>query len=164
MATKEKALEGKKILIVDDEPDVLDTLEEMLSMCQVVKATSFEKAREMFETQDFDMAILDIMGVDGYKLLEIANEKKVTAVMLTAHALSPEHTVKSFEGGAAYYVPKDKIANIPTYLNDILEAKQKGKRLWSRWMERMDSYYTQKFGSDWKDKDKDFWKHFTWYT
>jgi DNA-binding NtrC family response regulator len=164
MATKEKALEGKKILIVDDEPDVLDTLEEMLSMCQVVKATSFEQAREMFETQDFDMAILDIMGVDGYKLLEIANEKKVTAVMLTAHALSPEHTVKSFKEGAAYYVPKDKIANIPTYLNDILEAKQKGKSLWSRWMERMDSYYGQKFGSDWKDKDKEFWENFRWYT
>jgi hypothetical protein len=31
-------------------------------------------------------------------------------------------------------------------------------------MERMDTYYGQKFGSDWKDKDKEFWKNFTWYT
>ena len=30
-------LEGKKILIVDDEPDVLETLEDLLSMCVVVK-------------------------------------------------------------------------------------------------------------------------------
>jgi hypoxanthine phosphoribosyltransferase len=41
MSAKEHdILKGKKILIQDDEPDVLDTLEELLSMCQVVKATS----------------------------------------------------------------------------------------------------------------------------
>ena len=39
-------LEGKKILIVDDEPDVLDVLEEMLDMCEVVKASSFEEAKK----------------------------------------------------------------------------------------------------------------------
>jgi len=41
------------------------------------------------------------MGVDGYKLLEIAVERKVIAVMLTANALSPEDTVKSLKDGAA---------------------------------------------------------------
>lgn len=37
-------LHGKRILIVDDEPDVLETLEASLSMCDVVKATTFEEA------------------------------------------------------------------------------------------------------------------------
>jgi nucleotide-binding universal stress UspA family protein len=138
---RKSLLEGKKVLIVDDEPDVLETLEELLEMCEVAKAASFDEARKMLETQDFDMAILDIMGVDGYKLLEIANDRKVIAVMLTAHAFSPEHTVKSFEEGAASYVPKDKMAHIATYLNDILEAKQKGKHFWWRWFERFGAYY-----------------------
>jgi len=40
-------LEGKKILIVDDEPDVLDVLEEMLDMCEVVKASSFDEAKKL---------------------------------------------------------------------------------------------------------------------
>ncbi len=110
MSAKEDILKGKKILIVDDEPDVLDTLEELLSMCQVVKATSFEEAKQYLNKQSFDMAVLDIMGVNGYDLLDIAVAKKVTAVMLTAHALSPEDTMKSFKCGAAYYVPKDKIS------------------------------------------------------
>ena len=105
--TNKSLLDGKKILIVDDEPDVLDTLEDLLSTCKVVKATSFEEAKKQLETQSFDMAVLDIMGVNGYELLEIAVAKKVTAVMLTAHALSPEDTIKSFKGGAAFYVPKD---------------------------------------------------------
>ena len=96
MSAKEDMLKGKKILIVDDEPDVLDTLEDLLSMCQVVKAGSFEEAKKQLKTQSFDMAVLDIMGVNGYELLEIAVAKKITTIMLTAHALSPVDTIKSF--------------------------------------------------------------------
>ena len=78
-------LEDKKILIVDDEPDILDALEELLSMCDVEKASTFDQAKELLESQDFDLAILDIMGVDGYKLLNMAKRRNITAVMLTAH-------------------------------------------------------------------------------
>ena len=34
-------LDGKRILIVDDEPDVLETLEDLLYICDVVKASNF---------------------------------------------------------------------------------------------------------------------------
>jgi len=154
-------LKHKRILIVDDEPDVLETLEDLLGMCDVVKASDFDSAKELLEVQYFDMAILDIMGVDGYKLLEIANKRDVMAVMLTAHALSPEDTVKSFKEGAAYYVPKDKISDIVTYLNDVLEAKEKGEKFWWRWLDRFAYFYDEKFESDWKDKDVEFWKNFS---
>ena len=36
-------LDGKRILIVDDEPDVLETLKDLLSACEVVKASSFDE-------------------------------------------------------------------------------------------------------------------------
>ena len=156
---KEKSLlRGKRILIVDDEPDVLETLEGLLPMCNLVKASAFDEAKKLLESQYFDMAILDIMGVNGYGLLEIATKRQVIAIMLTAHALSPEHTVKSFKGGAAFYVPKEKLYDIATYLNDVLEAKEKGKTFWWRWLDRMGSYYDQRFGTDWRSSDEDFWK------
>lgn len=156
-------LRGKRVLIVDDEPDVLETLEELLPMCDVVKAATFEEAWEVLGTQYFDIAILDIMGVDGYKLLELANERKVIAIMLTAHALSPDNVVKSYEEGAASYVPKDKIADIATYLNDILEAKEQGKSTWWRWMDRLGAFFERRFGPDWKTDDKEFWDKFMYY-
>jgi len=156
----EGMLDGKKVLIVDDEPDVLETLEDLLPMCEVTKATSFDEGKDFLETQYFDMAILDIMGVDGYKLLEIAKEREVIAVMLTAHALSPENTVRSYKEGAASYIPKEEMANITTFLLDILEAREKGKNLWWRWFDRFASYYEKKFGPDWQEKDEEFWKHF----
>jgi DNA-binding NtrC family response regulator len=158
-----RLLSSKNILIVDDEPDVLEALEELLPMCNLKKATSFDEAKELIEKQDFDLAIFDIMGVDGYKLLEIASKKKVITVMLTAHALSPENTVRSFKEGAAFYVPKDELSNIELFLNDVLEAKEKGKHPWARWIDRFNSYYEKVFGDDWQDHDKEFWEKFNKY-
>ena len=155
-------LNHKRILIVDDEPDILETLGELLPMCDVVKASSFDEAKNILETQYFDMTILDIMGVEGYKLLEIANERDVIAVMLTAHALTPEDTVKSYKEGAASYVPKEEMNNITTYLSDILEAKEAGKNFWWRWLDRFAIYYDKKFGPDWREKDEDFWEKFNY--
>ena len=153
-------LKGKRVLIVDDEPDVLETLEGLLPMCHVSTASSFAEAEKLLQDELFDIAVLDIMGVDGYKLLEIAKKKKVIPVMLTAHALSVENTIKSYEEGAASYIPKDEMSNISTFLNDILEAKEKGESSWWRWVDRLGSYYEKKFGRDWKDKDADFWRNF----
>jgi len=162
---KKTLLDGKSVLIVDDEPDVLATLEDLLEICHVEKATNFEEAEALLENKYFDMAVLDIMGVDGYKLLEIANEKDVIAVMLTARALSPDHVIKSFEEGAAFYVPKDEMQNIATFLNDVLEAQEKGKHLWQRWLERIgNAYCERRFGPNWKEKDKEFWKKFEYMT
>jgi len=93
-------LDGKRILIVDDESDILDILEELLEMCDVARASTFDEARGLLESKNFDIAILDIMGVNGYGLLEIANRKKITAVMLTAHAFTPDNLVRSIKEGA----------------------------------------------------------------
>ena len=156
-------LQGKQILIVDDEPDVLDTLEQMLTMCRTTRAATFEEAIELLENRDFDIAVLDIMGVDGYKLLEVAGRKNIIAVMLTAHALSPENIVKSFQGGAASYLPKEEMWEIAAHLEEVLEAKEKGDHFWSRWLQRWGSYYDKKFGPNWKDQDKEFWERFKYW-
>jgi DNA-binding NtrC family response regulator len=153
-------LDGKKILVVDDETDVLESVEELLPMCNVVKAHNFEDAKKHLESEYFDLCILDIMGVDGYQLLNIANENSVIAVMLTGHSLSVGDTVKSFKKGAASYVPKEKMAEIAVYLNDVLEAKKENRSFLDRWIDRFVGYYDTKFGQDWQNEDKAFWKRF----
>jgi DNA-binding NtrC family response regulator len=162
MADKD-LLEGKRILLVDDEPDVLDSLEDLLPMCETVKASSFEAARDLLETESFDMTILDIMGVKGFQLLEIANQKEVAAVMLTAHALNPDTVVRSYKEGAAFYLPKEQMVNIASFLNDILEAKEQGKSTWARWYEKLGLFFEKKFGENWQKDDPEFWKKFPFY-
>ncbi len=154
-------LNGKKILIVDDEPDVLEVLEEVLDMCEVVKASSFDEAKKLLESDNFDMAILDIMGVDGYGLLEIAIQKNIPALMLTAHAFTPDNLVKSIKEGAASYIPKEEITEITEYLVDVLTAKKEGRDPWETWQEKLPtSYFERRWGAAWKDNDKDFWDTF----
>ena len=144
-------LRGKRILIVDDEPDVLETLEELLTMCDVVRASSFEEAKDLLETQYFDMAILDIMGVEGYDLLEIANQNNIPALMLTAHALSPDDLNRSVLAGAKAYIPKEKMADITIYLADFLKY-QTGAEKPFRWFTRLKTFFNSKFGEDWLER------------
>ena len=148
---------------MDDEPDVLDSLEDLLPMSQTVKASNFETARDLLETEYFDMAILDIMGVKSFQLLEIANQREVTAVMLTAHALNPDTVVKSYKEGAASYLPKEQMVNIAIFLNDVLEAREQGKSTWARWYEKLGSFFEKKFGENWQKDDPEFWKKFPFY-
>lgn len=159
--SKPTILEGKRVLIVDDEPDILSVLKELLTMCEVVTAATFEEASPLLESQNFDIAILDIMGVDGYKLLEIAKRHDIPALMLTAHALTPDNVVRSIKEGADSYVPKDEIRNITAFLIDVLEARKKGINPWKPWQDRLpSSYFERKWGAAWQNTDKEFWNTF----
>lgn len=143
--------------MVDDELDVLDVLEEFLPECDLTKSTSFENAKALLETVDYDLAILDIMGVNGLELLKIANERKILAIILTAHAFTPENTIKAYKKGAAFFVPKEQLSNITTFLSYVFSAKEKGGNSWSNWLESFEPIYDAKFGPAWKEGDSEFW-------
>ncbi|MGD8983664.1 MAG: response regulator [Desulfobacteraceae bacterium] len=159
MANKD-VLKGKKILAVDDEPDVLETLVEILEDCDVEKATSFESAKESLESKAYDAAILDIMGVRGFDLLEIAIERKIPALMLTAHGLNPDNLVGSIKLGAKSYIPKDKLHEIDIYLKEIFLSQAKGIEKSGNWFARLSSFFDERFGHGWKNKEKKFWQEF----
>ena len=154
-------LKGKKILIVDDEPDVLETLCELLDMCVIDYARNFETAARLLKKNSYDAAVFDIMGVKGYDLLKLARVRELPAVMLTAHALSPDHLVKSLKGGAFSYIPKDEMIDIAFYLDDALQAKLKGDRKSQNWFTKISSVFDRKFGSDWRIKHKKALKDFS---
>ena len=153
-------LKGKKILIVDDEPDILETLEELLDVCVIDSAADFAGAKKFLERENYDAAVLDIMGVRGYDLLKIATEKNIPALMLTAHALSPDNLVRSIESGAHAYVPKDKLVDIASFLVDIIEARAAGGKGSHRWFARLKPFFDRKFKPGWRKKDQAFWREF----
>lgn len=155
-----KVLKGKRVLVVDDEPDILDLLTELLSLCMVDRASTFEGARELLETEDYDVVVLDIMGVKGFELLDIARQKDIPALMLTAHALDKESLKKSAEEGASYFVPKEEISKIDLFVADVIEAREKNKNPWVRWYERLSGFFdnNMKFsGPNWREEHKEFW-------
>jgi len=159
----EDIIAGKTVLIVDDEPDVLDTLEELLPMCRVEKAADFQSAKTLLESRHYDLAILDIMGVQGYDLLDICSARNMTAVMLTAAALTPADVKTSYTKGAAYFLPKEEMVNIVSFLADIFRDKAQGKNTWEGWYQRLASFCERKFGAGWQATDKNFWDRFPFH-
>ena len=156
---KKNIIDGKKILIIDDEADVLETLVDLLDMCKVDTANSFEKGKILLEKNDYDAAVLDIMGVDGFELLKICLDREIPTLMLTANALTSENLKKSYQNGASYFVPKEKMTQIDVYLEDVLEAKEQQKDPWTKWFDRFISFFDTKFsGSDWRDKEREYFE------
>lgn len=155
----QKLLKGKKILVVDDEPDILESLIELLSTCRIDTASSFEEGKKMLKEQNYDIAVLDIMGVDGFELLKVANAQGIPALMLTAHALTEESLNKSIENGAAYFAPKEKMVDIEIFVADVLEAMKKKKNPWERLLDRLGGFYDRKFqGTHWREQEDAYLK------
>ncbi len=153
----ESPLKDKVVLVVDDEPDVLETVEEQLDMCLVHKAGDYDTALQYLLSYTYDIVILDIMGVRGFELLKNAVSRGFPTVMLTAHALSPESLKKSIKLGAVSFLPKEKTSELTSFLEDVV--LERGKPVWQKLFDRLGNYFNRRFGPDWKEKDK-FFKEF----
>jgi CheY-like chemotaxis protein len=154
MFMKESILNGKRILAVDDEEDVLTVLEEEIlgscPDCKFDKATTYENAMAMLKSNHYDVVILDIMGVRGFDLLEQAVNRNLRVTMLTAHALTPDALKRSFEMKARAYLPKEKLGEIVPFLEDVLKYEYLSG--WKRLLEKLKGFFDSKFETDWEKK------------
>ena len=153
-------LNGKTVLAVDDEPDVLSVLEEEIlraaPKCKFEKATTYEEAAKKLESQPYDLVILDIMGVQGFDLLDLAVKKHLRVAMLTAHALTPEALKRSFEMKARAYLPKEKLGEVVPFLEDVLTYEYLPG--WKRLMKKLEGYFEKRWGEYWKKAEANFWE------
>ena len=67
--------------------------------------------------------------------------------MLTAHAFSIESLKKSLDLGARAYLPKEKMADIVSFLEDVVTMEH--KESWQRLFNRLGELLNATFGADW---------------
>jgi hypothetical protein len=77
--------------------------------------------------------------------------------MLTAHAMTPEALKESIQLGAVSFLPKEMMAELDTYLVDVITSSR--KVVWQNLLEKLGDYFDRQFGADWKGKD-DFFRKF----
>lgn len=141
------------VLAVDDEPDVLETIEDILDSSRIDKAFDYETAVEKIEAEKYDLAILDIMGVNGLELLELTVAAGIPSVMLTAHAVTPESLIASKRKGALSFLPKEELANLDAYLEELLPlAGERTESAWSGLFSKLGGYFESRFGAGWLKK------------
>ena len=161
MSGDEFLLKGKHILAVDDEEDILESIEDILDESVIDSARDYKSASKKIKTGNYDLVILDIMGVNGLKLLEESVDRGIPAVMLTAHAVNAETLMESIQKGAISYLPKEKLSELDDLLKAILGAHHRGEPPWRLLFEKLGDYFDRRFGPDWKEKDREFWSEFS---
>lgn len=103
----------KKILIVDDEPNILMSLEFLMKKegYEVFVARDGSEALDIISAERPDIVVLDIMmpNVDGYevcrKIKDSQEMKHIQVVFLSAKS-KPEDIEKGYEMGADLYLTK----------------------------------------------------------
>ena len=104
-------MKRERILIVEDELDILDLIDFNLTRKGYITSSSLDGLDAMSKIEDFKpgMVILDLMlpNMDGWKICEYLRERKrdVKEIMLTAKAM-PEDRMAGFEIGADDYMTK----------------------------------------------------------
>ncbi|BCS55886.1 two-component system response regulator [Geobacter sp. SVR] len=107
-----KHTERKTILVVDDTPENIDILRELLKVDYTVKAaTKGEKAVEIARTSAVDLILLDIMmpGMNGYEVCKLLKQDSLTREIpvIFVTALQEVHNeAEGFAAGAVDYITK----------------------------------------------------------
>jgi len=120
----------KKILIVDDEPDILKTLEMTLSQegYHVTTATGGEAALKIFRQQPFELVITDMRmpGMDGIEVIRQVKEldPDVEAIVLTGYATLNNAVLSLRNVGAFDYLTKP-LENIDEIFMAVEKALEK---------------------------------------
>lgn len=117
---------NKKILVIDDDPDVLELFEYTLKKegYQVVTAPSgLNAAWALEEDTPPDVILLDLMmpTLDGYELcryLKSSDEFKDIPVVIVSAKGSPEDIRKGLALGADKYLPKSSFS-LKTLLSEV---------------------------------------------
>jgi len=100
-----------KILIVDDDPNILEVLAMRLESqgFEPVKSASGDAALAMMEENDFDLVLTDLRmaGMDGIDLTEQVRRRnaEIPVILLTAHGSIPS-AVEAMQKGAFSYLTK----------------------------------------------------------
>lgn len=123
-------MERKKILIVEDEMDLLNLIDFNLTRRGYKTAAALDGLDAMKKVEEYkpDIIVLDLMlpEMDGWKFCKSLRQKKsdVPIVILTAKAM-PEDRLKGFEIGADDYLTKPfSIEELIIRVDKLLEKRR----------------------------------------
>jgi DNA-binding response OmpR family regulator len=124
----------KRILIVDDDPNILQLMEIMLARAdyEVVRALGGDLGLRRFQDDAPDLAIIDIAmpGIDGYELIErirtaekdkeIGQTDRMPIIILSAHEQNVMRDYASELGVDLYLTKPVKPADLMKHVEKLL--------------------------------------------
>jgi signal transduction histidine kinase/ActR/RegA family two-component response regulator len=132
-------LDGRRVLVVDDEPESRDLLAYVLGHAgaKVATASSAAEAWAMLQSDAPDVLVSDIEmpGEDGYTLIRRARGlstvqmRRMVAVAVTAHA-RPKDRVRALQAGYQWHLPKPlEPAELVSVIASLLSSEDHAARI-----------------------------------
>lgn len=122
-------MDAKKVLVVDDEEDVRDTLKSVLKKLEYEPFTAAggDEALDIIKREEIDVVLSDLYmpNMDGLQLLKRikAENKKIVFLMITAHP-TIETAVDAIKKGAYDYLTKPfHIEEVRLKMNRAMEKR-----------------------------------------
>lgn len=131
----EDAVSKKKVVIIDDNPDILDFLDKVLSNKYfIITAGSGEEGLALLESNKPDIVVSDVMmeGIDGFEVCKRIksniNISHIPVILLTAKT-DTESKVEGLEAGADAYIEKPFAAShLIAQIDNLLKKKEEYQR------------------------------------
>lgn len=109
--TPEDCTDDRTILVVDDDPGILDMhtriLEKLVPRCRIIKARDGREALKIMAQRQPDLVLLDLVMpvLDGFAVLQVMREQESTrnvpVIVLTAQLLTAQDMARLQQGVAA---------------------------------------------------------------
>jgi len=119
-----------KVLIVDDDPNILMSLEFLMRKngYEVFIARNGSEAMELLEQNTPDLALLDIMmpDVDGYEIckhVKTSDQLKSCKIVFISAKTKESDIQKGYDSGADLYITKPfSTKNVVSKVKELLET------------------------------------------
>ncbi|MDP2984465.1 MAG: sigma-54 dependent transcriptional regulator [Candidatus Latescibacter sp.] len=120
---------SKRILVVDDEQSMRDTLQIMLEKegFEVETADDGLKAIEIFDRKKFDLVITDLKmpGLDGIGMIEALSERSETPVIIMTAYATKDEAIAALNLGASFFIEKPfKKQELMNYVNRTIKMDE----------------------------------------
>lgn len=119
----------KRVLIVDDEPDIVETIKFILELEDIECMVAYDGEEGLLKakTENPDLIILDIMlpKLNGYKICRLLKFDRlfehIPIIMLTARAQEKDKTLGEATGADVYLTKPFDMDNLVTLVKKYLE-------------------------------------------
>ncbi|MBL1213368.1 MAG: response regulator [Ignavibacteriae bacterium] len=118
-------MDGKNILVIDDEQLIIDSVEKIVSLEDITVdyALTAETALEKMKTGNYNLILTDIMmpEMDGFQLLEKMRLTKIDIpVIMTTGYSTGENAIRALHDGALAFIPK------PFDIDELISIVKRG--------------------------------------
>ena len=122
----------KKILCVDDDPNILELYKDELSEdgYHVILARNGKEALRKFESEKFDVVVMDIRmpQMDGIETLTamLGKDRQMSVILNTCY---PQHRDNFMTWGAeAYLVKSSDFTELKSKIREVLDRRKKAEQ------------------------------------